>query len=209
MVYARFRVRFPESLWVGRLSREYPSAAITVLSALSDAGDVVTLVEVVGTPPAEVVELARSDPTVTAFDPIARSDDRLLLSYRTQSTLYRAAERSGVPPLYPVEVRDGWANIECHAAREGVSKLVAELEAESGVIEVTALSEGPMGDALLTERQREVLTEAYERGYYDSPRRCSTAELAGTLGVAPSTVSDLLRRAERRALGALVGDEMG
>ncbi|WP_440991486.1 helix-turn-helix domain-containing protein [Haloarchaeobius baliensis] len=206
MVYARFRVRFPESLWIGRLSREYPSAVVTALSAMGIDDSVVTLVEVVDAPPAEVLELARSDPTVTTFDPVAQSDGRLLFSYRTRSTLYRAAERSGVPPLYPVEVRDGWADIESHASREGVSKLVAELEAENATVEVTAISEGPAGDALLTERQREVLTEAYERGYYDSPRRCSTAELAEELGVAPSTISDLLRRAERRALGALVSD---
>lgn len=209
MVYARFRVRFPESLWLGRLSREYPSTVVTALSALRIDDDLVTLVDVVGAPPAEVVEMARSDPMVTAFDAVARGDDRLLLSYRTQSTLYRAAERSGVPPLYPVEVRDGWGDIECHASREGVAKLVAELEAGGATVEVQALSDGPRGDALLTERQREVLTEAYERGYYDSPRQCSTADLAEAFDVAPSTVSDLLRRAERRALGTLVGSETG
>jgi predicted DNA binding protein len=200
MVYARFRVLFPDSLWVGQLSRAHPSATITALSAVSVDEDVVTLVEVVNAPPEAVLEAACTDPEVTAFDPVARSSDRLLLSYRTRSTLYRAAERSGVPPLYPVEIRDGWADIECNASREGVSRLVAELEAEGAVVDVTALSEGPKGDVLLTERQREVLTMAYERGYYDSPRRCSTADLAEALDVAPSTVSDVLRRAERRTV---------
>jgi predicted DNA binding protein len=209
MVYARFRVRFPESLWVGRLSRAHPSATITALSALSVGDDVVTLVEVVEEPPSAVIEAARADPRVAEFDTVARSDDRLLLSYRTQSTLYQAAERSGVPPLYPIELRNGWATVECNASREGVSALVTELEAEGAVVDVTALSENPRGDRLLTERQHEVLAEAYRRGYYDSPRQFSTADLAEALDVAPSTISDVLRRAERRVIGALIDDEPG
>ncbi|MFC5367249.1 helix-turn-helix domain-containing protein [Salinirubrum litoreum] len=206
MVYARLQVRFPESLWIGRLSRMYPSATVTALSALGVDDDVVTLVSVTGAPPAEIVELARSDPAVTEFDTVARTADRLVFSYRTRSTIYRAAERSGVPPVYPIEVQDGWADIECNTSRSALSAFVTELESEGGVVEVTALSDGSNGNALLTRRQREMLTAAYDRGYYDSPRRCSTADLAELFDVAPSTVSDVLRRAERRALGSVLAE---
>lgn len=59
----------------------------------------------------------------------------------------------------------------------------------------------------LTDRQHEALTVAHERGYYDSPRRASTAEVAEELGVSAPAVSKLLRRAERELVGQVVGSE--
>jgi len=50
----------------------------------------------------------------------------------------------------------------------------------------------------LTDRQRTVLEAAYQSGYYDWPRRGSSAEdLSESLGVAPQTVLEHLRKAER------------
>ncbi|MEF8802280.1 MAG: helix-turn-helix domain-containing protein [Halolamina sp.] len=53
---------------------------------------------------------------------------------------------------------------------------------------------------VLTERQREVLTTAYEMGYYDVPRTASSMEVATELGLEPSTVVEHLQRAERNFL---------
>jgi predicted DNA binding protein len=48
----------------------------------------------------------------------------------------------------------------------------------------------------LTDRQLEVFETAVEQGYYDVPRRATHQDLAGTLGCAPSTVDEHLRKAE-------------
>lgn len=56
----------------------------------------------------------------------------------------------------------------------------------------------------LTARQREVITLAVDRGYYELPRETTTAELAAELGVGRRTAEDHLRRAERKLLPALV-----
>ncbi|MFH5801937.1 helix-turn-helix domain-containing protein [Haladaptatus sp. CMAA 1911] len=49
---------------------------------------------------------------------------------------------------------------------------------------------------LLTERQREFITEAVERGYYDIPRGCTLVELAERFGVSQSAASGVLHRGE-------------
>lgn len=61
--------------------------------------------------------------------------------------------------------------------------------------------EGPF-DAL-TDRQREVLEGAFERGYYDVPRQASVQEIAAEFELDDSTVAEHLQRAERNLLRTL------
>lgn len=53
----------------------------------------------------------------------------------------------------------------------------------------------PPGDGL-TDRQREALRIAYELGYFAIPRRASLEDIAAELGIAASSVSERLRRAQ-------------
>lgn len=46
----------------------------------------------------------------------------------------------------------------------------------------------------VTDAQREALALAVDRGYYSIPRRCTTAELAATLGISDWSVTERLRR---------------
>ncbi|WP_227377956.1 helix-turn-helix domain-containing protein [Haladaptatus halobius] len=56
----------------------------------------------------------------------------------------------------------------------------------------------------LTDRQREILQTAYELGYFDVPRSGSTADVADTLELDPSTVAEHLQRAERNLMANLL-----
>lgn len=56
---------------------------------------------------------------------------------------------------------------------------------------------------LLTDRQREVLEVAFERGYYDVPRQASVQAIAAEFELDDSTVAEHLQRAERNLLGTL------
>jgi hypothetical protein len=205
MVYAQLRVRFPDTLWVGSLSRQYPDAKITALSAVTTGDDVVTVIEIEDIELDAVREATRSDPEVVQFDVLANSSECLLLSYRIRSRLYRATERAGVPPLYPVEIRNGWATIELTVTEAKLRTLHDELESEGASVEIRQISSSGNSADGLTDRQQELLQAAYENGYYDSPRQCSAADLAERFGITPSTVSDILRRAERHAVSTVMG----
>lgn len=58
-------------------------------------------------------------------------------------------------------------------------------------------------DTQLTDRQQEVLRTAYDAGYYEWPRECTGEEVAGRLGIASATFSEIVHAAERRLLTAL------
>jgi hypothetical protein len=59
--------------------------------------------------------------------------------------------------------------------------------------------------ATLTDRQREAVAAAVDRGYYDSPREGTVADVAADLGVAPGTAAEHLRKAEATVMRRLVG----
>jgi predicted DNA binding protein len=58
-----------------------------------------------------------------------------------------------------------------------------------------------LGDTdLLTTRQEQILSIAYERGYFDFPKKMGLKELAAETGVRTSTLAEILRRGQRKVL---------
>lgn len=58
----------------------------------------------------------------------------------------------------------------------------------------------------LTDAQREALELAFERGYFDVPRRTNIVELAEELGISDSAVSQRLRRGTAALLAVLLDE---
>ena len=53
-------------------------------------------------------------------------------------------------------------------------------------------------DELLTDRQKEIMGLAYREGYFEFPRKNDLTEIAAELSIRPSTLSEILRRAEAK-----------
>ena len=54
---------------------------------------------------------------------------------------------------------------------------------------------------LLTVRQEQILSIAFERGYFDFPKRTGLEELATQYGIRTSTLAEILRRGQKKILG--------
>ncbi|HUI00555.1 MAG TPA: helix-turn-helix domain-containing protein [Nitrososphaerales archaeon] len=59
---------------------------------------------------------------------------------------------------------------------------------------------------LLTARQEEVLYMAYERGYFDFPKKIGVRGLAAATGVKTSTLTEILRRGQKKIVAGYFGD---
>jgi predicted DNA binding protein len=53
---------------------------------------------------------------------------------------------------------------------------------------------------ILTKRQESIVKTALEKGYYDFPRKTTGRELSKSLNISPSTLSEILQRAERKLI---------
>lgn len=117
--------------------------------------------------------------------------------YRNHGTLRRANTISGPHREYNVLV----------FRRADLKNIIEDLES-FGTVTLGRLRElGAGTDLPLTDRQRDVTTEALNRGYYDWPRRLTTEELAAELDISRPTLHEHLRKAERKLLSALLTDD--
>jgi len=61
-------------------------------------------------------------------------------------------------------------------------------------------------EMLLTARQEKIMNVAYKRGYFDYPKRINIRELARIFEVSISTMSEILRKGEKKIIGKYFKD---
>lgn len=57
---------------------------------------------------------------------------------------------------------------------------------------------------ILTDKQRSILIESYNSGYFDHPRRINAGELAEKMGIHKTTFLEHIHRAEKRLISHLI-----
>ena len=55
-------------------------------------------------------------------------------------------------------------------------------------------------EEMLTEKQEKIIQVAFERGYYDFPKRIGIKELSETFSISTATLSEILRRGQRKII---------
>ncbi|MFB6121392.1 MAG: helix-turn-helix domain-containing protein [Halobacteriaceae archaeon] len=199
MPRARLTLTIPEGAWIGDVSREYPSVRFRILAALADGGTGVGHAELSGPDLPDVVAAVHDREEVTALDLLHRHEDTALIQFETTTPLLLlAVQDSGIPLEMPFDIEGGEATWDVTAPRDSLSALGDQLDAFGVSFTVEHIRERIEPDPLLTDRQERLLRAAADHGYYDTPRECSLTELAEEVGIAKSTCSETLHRAESR-----------
>lgn len=98
-------------------------------------------------------------------------------------------------------VDDGWHFSLQFRSTAAVSAFQDRCLGNGVPLQVTEISEPPATyETVLTDRQREILALALDRGYYEVPRQITLEDLADELDVGLAAVSEGLRRAEERVV---------
>lgn len=113
----------------------------------------------------------------------------------------------GLVACETLAVSPGDVTLEVAGPQGAIADTVADYEDAGATVRLRTLRdvgarEQPL-DAL-TDRQREVVREAFEVGYYDVPRSASTADVAAALDLDASTVAEHLQRAERNLIAGVL-----
>jgi hypothetical protein len=208
MPRAKLTITLPEDAWIGALSRSNSAATFRVLAALPTDETGVGLVELSGPELPALAEQMRDHEAVLSLDVLGASEDRIVVQFETSDPLLLLSVReSGLPLEPPVEINDGEATVEVTASRDRLSTFGQQLEQFGMRFDVDFIrGEMEETERLLTDRQRELVVTAVQKGYYDTPRECSLTELAADLDMAKSTLSETLHRAEGTIISEFVAE---
>ena len=199
MPRARVKFKPPSDTPFGlfAFTAERPNDEFCVLSTRLKGDGLVVILEASMDDPEELVELFAAAPGIT--HEVLHLDDRTVTIQYVLPFVpppYRALLDSGNLPQLPHAIRDGWFVTDLTTTHDRLSKYRDELEATGFRFEIVSVTQSLDPRDLLTDRQRRLVAEAIERGYYDTPRECSLTELADGLDVSKSTASVVLHNAE-------------
>lgn len=205
MTRATLTVSIPEDVWIGRISRAHAGVELTILSAFPGEETAIGLVELDGPDVPAVLQDFRDEETVTGLDVLNRDENAALIQVETtEPTLLFPIVGSGIPLELPFPIRDGEARWTVTSSHDRLSELGDQLEAFGISYTLHALDHDHAPEDLLTEEQQALVETAIEAGYYDVPRTCTLTELADVAGIAKSTCSEKLHRAESKIVRSFV-----
>jgi len=141
----------------------------------------------------------------------------LILLEKELCEFYDYTLGSGIPILFPYIMRRGYRSFVIIIPSSSSYPLVRkELERHGQIVEMKRISltealrtiERHIVScelrALLTPTQRRVIETAFKRGYYDWPRRVQLNALSQIIGISKATVSEHLRKSERKILSLIL-----
>ncbi|MDH7509200.1 MAG: helix-turn-helix domain-containing protein [Methanomassiliicoccales archaeon] len=83
--------------------------------------------------------------------------------------------------------------------KKSLASLVRDLKSVGCQVEIKSVTKVE-GTSMLTRRQEEVLRLAFEKGYYDCPKKTTIRDLAKELDISPSALGEILQRGEKAIL---------
>lgn len=206
MPKASLSIEIPNDAWVSEVSRNHPDATFRVLSAFAADEHGVGIVEIEADGEVDdIIEEISEQEVIADIELLWNEDNEALIEFETRAPMMLlAARRSNVPVRMPFEIQDGMGNWELTTSRERLSELSSVFEA-MGISYTLEYVHRVRSEEFLTDKQRNVMETALDMGLYDTPREASVSDVADELGIAKSTCSEILHRAEEKIVKDFFG----
>jgi predicted DNA binding protein len=193
----------PPNSWIKRVTAEFPSI-IRVLDCrnLPDGKGVQELFEVTSAADLseKIVDYLRQDSYVYDIDIVKAEQGRVVGSLKTHKcTACKTFAGADCFLVSAASKPDGKLEWTVLGNDMMVKSLMQELEDQKVTAEVVKISK-IKDEEELTARQENILQIALEKGYFEFPKQIALRQLARVLDVSPATLSEILRRGQKRVL---------
>ncbi len=204
MIEAVIRVSLPCS-WATEVTADYGAIVNIVEQKPAERGLLHTLAEIDPgrSDPNEVVASLHRNPFIAEVDAIVPREGNILATLRVRDC-HACSTLANSECFLTEAMATGTAGLEWRILapkREAIEELVTTLKDRGLEIELTAIRTAKRSGSL-TERQDKVLNLAYRLGYFEFPKKINLSDLAKKLGVAKSTLSEILRTGEEKIVHA-------
>ncbi|QZP37837.1 helix-turn-helix domain-containing protein [Halobaculum magnesiiphilum] len=203
----------PGDFPLGTLLATHPEARIRLEQVVPTRSAPIPYFWVDGSESEEVVEVFRDSPDVKRTQVIDEVDGELLVRVEWKPDvdgILRATRETDVTLVSAEGTSDGWTlevrgddadAIKAFQANCTESSIPLELRTLHALMPLVGADEYS-----LTDRQRDALIAAYERGYFDSPQRVTLEELGAEFGITGQSFGSRLRRGTKRLIKAALVD---
>lgn len=195
---------------LGTIFENLPDVTVAMERLIPQEDHIVPYFWVRGAEAADVEAAFEAHPGLENVTLIDSADSESLLRAEWAGDYFgilSALASSNVSLLSGVGTNEGWEFEVRGESREAISEFRTSCQAHDITIEITAVHAllPIQGDDFeLTDAQREALVVAFERGYFDSPRRATLEEIAADLDISQQSLSSRLRRAHRRLIAGTI-----
>ncbi len=193
----------PPHSWIKRVTSNFP-AVIRVLDCknIPEKDGVQELFEIDCTPELteEIVSFLSHDDYVYDVDVIKGKAGRIVGSLKTKKcTACRTFATADCFLASATSKPDGRLEWVLLGSDTMVKALLGQLDAAGVTAEVQKIS-ALEDEKELTARQENILQIALEKGYFEFPKKVTLRQLAKTLEISPATLTEILRRGQKRIL---------
>ncbi|MEM3386317.1 MAG: helix-turn-helix domain-containing protein [Nitrososphaerales archaeon] len=193
----------PNRTWIHNISSNH-SAVVKILDCkpVKSSGAVQELFEIlVGEEcVADVLKVLKSDPNISRLEVISVKGGRIkgsLISHTCSACRILASSQCFM--VSSTLNQDGTISWVMLGNKFAIRSLLDNLEKEGVKFDLKRIERAKKLD-VLTKRQEEVLRLAFDLGYFDYPRRIDLRSLANILDLSPPTLSEMLRRAQKKVI---------
>jgi predicted DNA binding protein len=201
-------LKLPDT-WTKRVIEKFSASVKVIDCRPSDNGGIQQLVEVNGRPEIleQIVKFIEEDDNVKDAHIVRTKRGRILgVVATTDSTMCKIIADVNcfclTCPLASPNKPDGSVDwVLAMTANSSLRKLLRKLHTHgirADIIRVARISDVEK----LTARQRRIVEAAFASGFYEYPRHTGLHELSKSLGVSPSALGEMIRRAERKIITA-------
>lgn len=201
MMEALLSLKIPAN-WMSLISKKYP-ISISVLDRKPYAKHgVCDLVEIRGAQKdlERVIEEIGAAPGVHSADIALSGKNRAVGTVSTKCFACRALTGSECFLTKAGSRKDGSIEWRLVFNRNGdLNKLIERLKTfgvDVDIIKITRKEDKKD----LTDRQEELVALAFEKGYFEYPRKITLSRLASNLGLSKSTLAEILRRGQEKII---------
>lgn len=198
---------------LGTLFKQLPGVTVELERIIPAQGVVIPYFWVRGTVVEDIEKAFHDHPGVKKIRLIDSVADEYLFSVEwtlEYDGVLSTLMETGVPLIKAVGTDAGWTFDIRGDDRRDIAAFQERCREKDILITLTKLHAlTPIGsetEAALTDTQQEALVLAYERGYFNTPRDVTMADIGHELGISQQAVASRLRRGISAVLGSTLAD---
>jgi len=202
MMEVVLKIRMPDN-WVKDVSKKYPTPIkfIECMPYGDTGGRGLIKIETEEEKIEDIIEDIKNHPDVCRVDISPLKNGGVLGSIITNKCVAcKALTGSDCFLTSALSLGDGrveWRLIT--GAKGSLVDLIGKLETYGCKVELKSTTQLTK-KSMLTARQEEIIRVAFEKGYYDYPKKITIKRIAQIFNISPSTLSEILQRGERKII---------